>query len=174
MLSHGRVISVWTNINTDELKTLGSDAAFTQAQWKFVGLAVANLTFHIQQCLFKRLRPAENVVNNDLVFILSSMIWPDCCARAFYWQRVTFLADTKSYEITLHLCFTMPAVFIFTMLVPNELKKLSTLSYHNLIHVGIVDFDGRLPCWTSNKPRNHGVPFATAVAWLWQISKPYP
>ena len=50
----------------------------------------------------------------------------------------------------------MPATFIFTMFVPNKLKKNSTLRYRSLIHVGIVDFDGRLPCQPSNKPLNHG------------------
>ncbi len=49
----------------------------------------------------------------------------------------------------------MPATFIFTKFVPNKLKKLS-LCYRGLIHVGIVDFDGQLPCRPSNKPRNHG------------------
>jgi hypothetical protein len=50
----------------------------------------------------------------------------------------------------------MPATFIFTKFIPNKLKKLSTLRYQSLIHVGIVNFDGRLPCRPSNKPRNHG------------------
>jgi hypothetical protein len=35
-------------------------------------------------------------------------------------------------------------------------EKLSTLHYHSLIHVGIVDFYGQLPHQQSNKPRNHG------------------
>jgi hypothetical protein len=30
--------------------------------------------------------------------------------------------------------------------VPNKFKKLSTIRYHSLIHLGIVDFDGQLPC----------------------------
>jgi hypothetical protein len=74
----------------------------------------------------------------------------------YYARCVTFLADTKSYKSTLNLCFTMPATFIFTKFVPNKLKKLSTLCYHSLTHVGIVDFDGQLPCQPFNKPHNHG------------------
>jgi hypothetical protein len=50
----------------------------------------------------------------------------------------------------------MPATFNFTKFVPNKLKKLSTLCYRSLIHVGIVDFDGQLPRQPSNKPCNHG------------------
>jgi hypothetical protein len=49
----------------------------------------------------------------------------------------------------------MPATFIFTKFVLNKLKKLYTLRYRSLIHVGIVDFDGQLPRQPSNKPRNH-------------------
>jgi hypothetical protein len=47
----------------------------------------------------------------------------------------------------------MPATFNFTKFVPNKLKKLSTLCYRSLIHVGIVDVDGQVPCQPSNKPR---------------------
>ncbi len=50
----------------------------------------------------------------------------------------------------------MPATFIFTKFTPNKLKKLPTLRYQSLIHVGIVDFDGWLPRQPSNNPRNHG------------------
>jgi hypothetical protein len=50
----------------------------------------------------------------------------------------------------------MPATFIFTEFVPIKLKKLPTLRYPSPIHIGIVDFDGPLPCRPSNKPRNHG------------------
>ena len=50
----------------------------------------------------------------------------------------------------------MPAKFIFTKFIPNKLKKLCTLRYQSLVHVGIVDLDGPLPCWPSNKPHNHG------------------
>jgi hypothetical protein len=45
--------------------------------------------------------------------------------------------------------------FIFTLFVPNKLK-LYTLCYNSFIHLGIVDFDGRLSCRPSNNPRNHG------------------
>ncbi len=50
---------------TSILTNFGKDATFAQAQWELVGLADAKLTFHVQQCLFKQIWPAENVVNDD-------------------------------------------------------------------------------------------------------------
>ena len=48
------------------------------------------------------------------------------------------------------------------------------LRYHSLIHIGIVELDGPLPCQPSNKHHHHGVAFADAVAWRWRISPPHP
>jgi hypothetical protein len=36
---------------------------------------------------------------------------------------LSFLADTKSNESTLNLCFTMPVTFYFTSFVPSKLKN---------------------------------------------------
>ena len=36
---------------------------------------------------------------------------------------VTFLEDTKRFESTINLCFTMPATFLFTKFVSNKLNN---------------------------------------------------
>jgi hypothetical protein len=65
---------------------------------------------------------------------------------------LSFLAGPKSNKSTLIQC--LQHLFLLSLYQIN--KKLSTLHYCSLIHVGIVDFDGRLPCRPSNKPHNHG------------------
>jgi hypothetical protein len=38
-------------------------------------------------------------------------------------KYLSFLADTKSNESTLNLCFTMPETFYFTSFLPSKLKN---------------------------------------------------
>ena len=58
----------------------------------------------------------------------------------------SFLADTKSNESALNLCFTTPVTFNFYKFVPSTLQTMySTLNYCVLIDVGIVHLDGQLP-----------------------------
>jgi hypothetical protein len=97
----------------------------------------------------------------------------DSITSQICYRCVTFLADTKSYKSTLNLCFTMPAIFIFTKFIWNKLKKLSTLCYCSLIHIRIVDFEGKL-CQPSNKPHNHVVAIHRNSSMVVAISKSYP
>ncbi len=80
---------------------------------------------------------------------------------------MSFLAGPKHAN-------TMPATFTFTKFVPKKIEKLSTLRYHSLIHVGIVDL--MVDCLVDH-PTNHVTmvePFAATAAWMWRISPPHP
>ncbi len=46
--------------------------------------------------------------------------------------------------------------------------------YHNILYVGIVQFDVYPTNSPSNKQHHHGEPFATTAAWLKQIGSPHP
>ena len=45
------------------------------------------------------------------------------CATVDSKGCVTFLEDTKRFESTINLCFTMPATFLFTKFVSNKLNN---------------------------------------------------
>ena len=67
---------------------------------------------------------------------------------------LSFLADTRSNESALNLCFAMPNI-LFLQVLYQVHYKLSTLSYRGDINVGIVHLDGQLSHRTSNKHHHH-------------------
>jgi hypothetical protein len=74
-----------------------------------------------------RQRQGQTTINQKAaeMAVKAAAVWVHV-PYAFVERCVTFLADTKSYESMLNLCFTMPALFILTKFVPNKLKTIYT------------------------------------------------
>jgi hypothetical protein len=94
-------------------------------------------------------------------FGIYSSVPEDCYSCHF------FLCPKIGYRMVVRLPYRPPSVGYGTILLPQHTlwreegkNKKSSLgaSSHTSVRwiIGIVDFDGQLPCQPSNKPRNHG------------------